>query len=81
MPVGVFLLKQFMEQIPRDLSEAAVIDGANKWQIYRHIALPLVKPALATVAISLPGSPGTKQTSALFVVDEAIKTLPYYSRL
>jgi len=79
MPVGVFLLKQFMEQIPRDLSEAAVIDGANKWQIYRHIALPLVKPALATVAIlAFQLAWNNTETSALFVVDEAIKTLPYY---
>ena len=37
-----------------------------------------MKPALATSRSSLSGSPGTTETSALFVVDEAIKTLPYY---
>ncbi|MCK9537302.1 MAG: carbohydrate ABC transporter permease [Bacilli bacterium] len=79
MPVGVFLLKQFMEQIPKDLSEAALIDGANKWQIYRYIAMPLIKPALATVAIlTFQLAWNNTETSTLFIVDEPIKTLPYY---
>jgi multiple sugar transport system permease protein len=47
----VFLLRQFFLQIPRDLDEAAVIDGANSWQILFSVLLPLAKPALATVAI------------------------------
>jgi ABC-type glycerol-3-phosphate transport system permease component len=48
---SVFLLRQFFLQIPRDLDEAAVIDGANSWQILWKILLPLAQPALATVAI------------------------------
>ncbi|MCX7940888.1 MAG: carbohydrate ABC transporter permease [Endomicrobia bacterium] len=48
---GIFLLKSFFEEIPKELEEAAVIDGATKWQIYFRIMLPLVKPALATLAI------------------------------
>ena len=48
---SVFLLRQFFLQIPRDLDEAAIIDGANSWQILWNILLPLAKPALATVAI------------------------------
>jgi ABC-type glycerol-3-phosphate transport system permease component len=48
---SVFLLRQFFMQIPRDLDEAAVIDGAGSWQILIRILLPLAKPALATVAI------------------------------
>lgn len=48
---GIFLLKSFFEEIPKELEEAAIIDGANKWQIYYRIMLPLVKPALATLAI------------------------------
>lgn len=79
MPVGVFLLKQFMDQIPKELSEAAIIDGANKWQIYWHVILPLVKPALATVAIlAFQSVWNNTETSTLYVVDEALKTLPYY---
>jgi multiple sugar transport system permease protein len=48
---GTFLLRQFFLAIPRELADAARVDGANPWQIYRHIYLPLAKPALATLAI------------------------------
>ena len=48
---AVFLLRQFFLQIPRELDEAAYIDGANSWQIFWNILLPLARPALATVAI------------------------------
>ena len=79
MPVGVFLLKQFMDQIPRELYDAAKIDGANKFQIYRMVVLPLVKPALATIAIlAFQSSWNNIETSQLFIRDEALKTLPYY---
>jgi ABC-type glycerol-3-phosphate transport system permease component len=44
-------MRQFFLQIPRDLDEAAIIDGANSWQVLWHILLPLAQPALATVAI------------------------------
>lgn len=79
MPVGVFLLKQFIDQIPRELSEAAVMDGANRWQIYYKIVLPNIKPALSTVAIlTFQQVWNNTETSTLYVVDEALKTLPYY---
>jgi multiple sugar transport system permease protein len=48
---GVFLLRQFFLGIPNDLLDSARVDGANPPQIFRRIALPLVKPALVTVAI------------------------------
>lgn len=48
---GTFLLRQFYLTIPRELADAARVDGANPWQIYRHIYVPLAKPALATLAI------------------------------
>ena len=48
---SVFLLRQFFLQIPRDLDEAAIIDGANSWQVLWKILVPLAQPALATVAI------------------------------
>jgi ABC-type glycerol-3-phosphate transport system permease component len=48
---GTFLLRQFFLAIPRELGDAARVDGANPWQIYRHIYMPLAKPALATLAI------------------------------
>ncbi len=48
---GVFLLHQFFKGIPRELEEAAMIDGCSRFRIYWHIMLPLAKPALATLAI------------------------------
>jgi ABC-type glycerol-3-phosphate transport system permease component len=47
----IFLLRQYMRSIPRDLDEAARIDGANFWQIYWRIILPLTAPALTVVAV------------------------------
>jgi ABC-type glycerol-3-phosphate transport system permease component len=51
MPVGLFLVKQFMDQVPDAVIEAARLDGANDVQILIKIVIPLVKPALATVGI------------------------------
>lgn len=79
MPVGVFLVKQFMDQVPRELYESAKIDGASNWDIYYRIVLPLVKPALMTVAIlTFQVAWNNIETSSLYVNDEALKTLPYY---
>jgi multiple sugar transport system permease protein len=50
-PFFIFLLRQFMLQIPGDLSEAARIDGANEFQIMYRIILPLALPALVVVAL------------------------------
>jgi multiple sugar transport system permease protein len=47
---GVFLLRQYMLGIPRDFHEAAVLEGANPFQVYWHIYLPLARPALAAFA-------------------------------
>lgn len=48
---GLFMLIQFMKTVPREMIEAARLDGASHFQIYRHIALPLSKNALVTLAI------------------------------
>jgi ABC-type glycerol-3-phosphate transport system permease component len=48
---GTFLLRQFFLAVPAELADAARVDGANPWQIFRRIYLPLAKPALATLAI------------------------------
>ncbi|HCQ04674.1 MAG TPA: sugar ABC transporter ATP-binding protein, partial [Candidatus Latescibacteria bacterium] len=47
----IFLLRQFMKGIPRDLEDSARIDGCGFLRIYWHIILPLIKPSLATIAI------------------------------
>lgn len=48
---GTFMLRQFFLSLPRDLEEAAVIDGCNSWEIYIHVVLPLSKNAMITLAI------------------------------
>jgi len=51
MPFTIFVLSAFFRTLPNELEDAARIDGANEWHIYWRIMLPLVRPALATVAI------------------------------
>jgi multiple sugar transport system permease protein len=48
---AIFLMRQFFLSIPRDLSEAARIDGCGPWGVYLRIVMPLSKPVLATVAL------------------------------
>lgn len=50
-PFYVFLLRQFLMQIPFEISESAKVDGASEWQILWYLILPLARPALAVVAI------------------------------
>ena len=50
-PSYIFLLRQFFLTLPKEIEEAARIDGANTFQIYWHIMLPLVKPALLAIAV------------------------------
>lgn len=51
VPFGIVILKAFMEDSPAELFEAARVDGCNAWQVYWHVALPLIRPALVFVAI------------------------------
>jgi multiple sugar transport system permease protein len=48
---GIFLMRQYFLSIPRELEDAARIDGANEWHVFWRVALPLAKPAIATVAL------------------------------
>jgi multiple sugar transport system permease protein len=50
-PFYIFLLRQFMLSIPSELSDAARVDGANEFQIFYRVVLPLTKPAVTVVAI------------------------------
>ncbi len=48
---NVFLLMQFMKNVPKEMDEAAIMDGCNPFQMFYRIMLPLVKPAISTVAV------------------------------
>ena len=50
-PFGVFLMRQYMQSIPDELLEAAKMDGASEIQLFRHIILPLSRPAIGAIAI------------------------------
>jgi len=79
MPVGLFLLKQFIDTIPDEVIEAAQIDGASDLQIYWRIVLPLIRPALATIAIlTFQATWNNADTSAMYINIESLKTFAYY---
>jgi ABC-type glycerol-3-phosphate transport system permease component len=49
-PIGIFILRAFIRGIPEELEDAARVDDASPWQIYRHVILPSIKPGLVIVA-------------------------------
>lgn len=79
MPIGLFLVKQFIDQIPNAVIEAARIDGAGEFTILFRVIIPMVKPALATIAIlSFQSAWGATEASVYFINDESLKTFAYY---
>ena len=51
MPLVIYLLHNFVSALPRELMEAARVDGANHFEVFRRIVLPLSLPAIASIAI------------------------------
>lgn len=75
-PIGLFLMKQFMESIPTALLESAKIDGAKEFRIFWSIVMPNVKPAWLTLIIfSVQSLWNTKASTVIY--SEAKKTLVY----
>jgi len=74
---GTFLLRQFLLSIPRELEEAAEIDGCGHWRIFSTLILPLAKPGLATLAVfSFMGSWGSFLWPLVVTNQDALRTLP-----
>lgn len=74
---AVFLLRQFIRGIPKELEEAAVVDGANRWRIYWQIILPLLVPALAALGIFIfLGSWNNFFGPLIFLNDPELFTVP-----
>lgn len=79
LPVALFLVKQFVDQVPDSLIEAAYMDGAKEWQIYWRVLLPMIKPAIATAAILVFQQVWTNmEASNYYVNDDGMKTLAFY---
>lgn len=74
---GTFLLRQAMLGVPREYEEAAFLDGANHWTIFQHVVLPMVRPALATLAVFATMGTWNSFLWPLFVTrNERLMTLP-----
>lgn len=79
MPVGLFLVKQFIDSVPDSLVESAQMDGATDFLIVRKIIAPIVSPALVTVAmLAFQSSWNAVEASNLYITNDALKTLPFY---
>ncbi|XMB72205.1 carbohydrate ABC transporter permease [Mycoplasmatota bacterium WC30] len=79
MPIGLFLVKQFIDQTPDELIESAKIDGASEMEIFLKIIVPIIAPALATVGIlSFQLLWNDTSGSSLYINDERMKTLAFY---
>jgi len=50
-PFSIFLLRTYFLAIPREVEEAAIVDGANRWQVFYKVSLPLASPGILTVAV------------------------------
>lgn len=76
IPIAVFILTEFIGSIPRDLTEAGVIDGAGRMTIFRKIIFPIITPAIATVCIyNLVPIWNDLWFPLIFITDEGSKTL------
>jgi len=74
----IFLLRQFMKGIPRDLEDAARIDGCGFLRIYWHVILPLVKPSLAAIAIfTFLGAWNNFMGPLIFIADQRLYPLAF----
>ncbi|NJL21347.1 MAG: carbohydrate ABC transporter permease [Leptolyngbyaceae cyanobacterium SM1_3_5] len=73
----IFMMRQFFMNFPRELEEAAQLDGLTRWGTFRHIVLPLAKPALAAQAIFVfMGSWNNFLTPVVILFDPEMFTLP-----
>lgn len=78
LPFAIYILSGFMSGIPRELEEAACIDGCSIYQIFFKIIFPLLKPAIATISIfTFLSSWNELMLSMTFINDPAKKTLAY----
>lgn len=77
LPLAVYLLKVYLDALPEELFEAARIDGAGDGRIFRQLALPLLRPGLATVAIfSALAAWNEFLLALLYIQDDDLKTIP-----
>ena len=77
IPIGILILRMFFEQIPKELTEAGIVDGATDFQLLLRVLLPLAKPAIATCVILLFLDTWNEFLYAMiFMQDPTIHTVP-----
>jgi len=76
LPISILILRGAFEAVPKELMEAARMDGCTAWGVFRHVGLPLVRPALATVTIFNLLTMWNEFAFALVLVDGKNATLP-----
>jgi len=74
----IFLLRQFLRGVPRDLEDAARIDGCGTFRIYWHLMLPLMKPSLAAIAIfTFMGTWNDFMGPLIYIADQRLYPLAF----
>jgi ABC-type glycerol-3-phosphate transport system permease component len=82
IPFNTFFLRAFMERIPRDYEDAAVVDGASVWQVFIHVIVPLSRAPLVTLATFHVMGVWNEFTMAFFLTSsESARTLPVGIRM
>lgn len=76
LPLVVLVMITFFQEIPRSLEEAAALDGCSMWGSFRHVVLPLVRPALVTSAVLTAMMSWNEFLIASSVTNQASETLP-----
>lgn len=77
-PMYLFLMKQFLSQVPDSILESARIDGASEMRIFLQIVMPMAKPAWCTVIVfAFCAQWNNSGNSIIYITDQSMKTLPY----
>jgi multiple sugar transport system permease protein len=79
LPLAVLLLKSFFDDIPREIDESAVVDGASRWLIFRRVVLPMAKGGIAATAVLCFIFSWTEFLFALTLTQTSLKTVPVVS--
>lgn len=79
LPLGVLLLKSFFDDIPREIDESALIDGASRWYIFRRVVLPMAKGGIAATAVLCFIFSWTEFIFVLTLTQTGLKTVPVVS--
>lgn len=74
---GILVLRGFFNGIPKEIDEAAYLDGCNKWQLFWHVILPIAKPAIATLVITdFLATWNEYLLASVIINDNSMKTVP-----